>query len=194
MHDAQGEYAKAEPLYARALKMREGLYPKARFPQGHPELAVSLSNLAALHAAREEYAKAEPLFHQALDMYTASATALAASSPEATALNYVLSVPLVRDAYLSTTIHLPKLDVYPAVWQSKAALSRVYERRHLAILAASSKESRELWNAILALERRREAILLAPFTATKVTDRDKQLDEIDEAARRRSICCRCCPR
>jgi len=53
---AEAQYAKAEPLYGRALAIRE----KALGP-GHTDLAQSLSNLAVLYQAQGQYAKAEPL-------------------------------------------------------------------------------------------------------------------------------------
>ena len=55
-----GDYAKAEPLYRRALAICE----KALGPE-HPDTAVSLNNLAELYNAMGDYAKAEPLFQRA---------------------------------------------------------------------------------------------------------------------------------
>ncbi len=57
---AQGDYARAEPLYARALGIRE----KALGPE-HPEVARSLQNLAFLYQAKGDYARAEPLLTRA---------------------------------------------------------------------------------------------------------------------------------
>jgi CHAT domain-containing protein len=185
LHDSRGEYAKAESHYARALRMREGLYPPARYPQGHPELASSIHHRAALHQAQGENAKAEPLFRRALQMYAASAAALAASASEATALNYLASLPLTRDGYLSVTRPPHEADTYPAVWQSKAALSRLYERRHLAVLAASSNEARSLWEGVLARRRERERLLLASADPAKAQARDRRLGEIDEEIRQK---------
>ena len=182
---AQDDYAKAEPLYVSALEMRERLYPKTRYSQGHPHLAMSLGNLAGLHCAQSEYAKAEPLLRRALRMYSDSAVSLAAFSPEATALNYLASQPMARDGYLSATLRLPKTDAYAAVWQTKAALSRVYERRHLAVLAATSKEARELWDDVLSLKRERERLLLAPADPARAKARDARLEAIDEAIRKK---------
>jgi tetratricopeptide (TPR) repeat protein len=59
----QGAYEKAEPLYARALDIRE----KALGPM-HPDVATSLNNLAILYQARGAYARAEPLLVRALDI------------------------------------------------------------------------------------------------------------------------------
>ena len=56
-----GDYAKAEPLLQRALKIRE----KALGPE-HPDTATSLNNLAALYRDMGDYAKAEPLYQRAL--------------------------------------------------------------------------------------------------------------------------------
>jgi CHAT domain-containing protein len=183
LHEAQGEYSKAEALYARALKMNEALYPPTRYPQGHPDLALSINNLALLHKGQGEYGKAEPLLARALRMYQSSAAALAATAAEATALNYLSSLPLSRDGYLTVTRHLPKTDAYLAVWQSKAALSRIYEARHLAVLAADSPQARSLWQSLLSLRRERETLLLAPVNPARAKERDKRLEAIDEDIR-----------
>ena len=56
-----GEYAKAEPLFQEALRIRQ----KVLGPE-HPDTATSLNNLAVLYQDMGEYAKAEPLFQEAL--------------------------------------------------------------------------------------------------------------------------------
>jgi tetratricopeptide (TPR) repeat protein len=63
-----GKLAEATKVFAAVRKMREGLYPKGRYPQGHPDLAQSLYNLAFLHQARGDYPKAEPLYRRAVEM------------------------------------------------------------------------------------------------------------------------------
>ncbi len=62
-------YGKAEPFYRDALEMRKRLYPPDKYPDGHPDLAWSLSNLGLLLQVRGEYGKAEPYYRDALDMY-----------------------------------------------------------------------------------------------------------------------------
>ena len=57
----QGRYAEAEPLYKRALAIRE----KALGPD-HPDVGTSLNNLAELYRAQGRYAEAEPLYKRAL--------------------------------------------------------------------------------------------------------------------------------
>jgi len=56
-----GDYAKAEPLYQRALKINE----KALGPD-HPTTAQALHNLALLYYSMGDYAKAEPFYQRAL--------------------------------------------------------------------------------------------------------------------------------
>ncbi len=187
LYHGQGEYAKAERWYSRALKMTEALYTRDRFPLVHADLASTLNNLAFLHHSRREFAKAEPLLRRAIRMFCDAASGLAASAPEATALNYLASQPLARDVYLTATLHLPEVDAYPAVWQTKAALSRVAQRRHLAVLAVSSKEARGMWDAVLSLKRERERLLLAAIEKAadkaKIEARDKRLDDIEKGIR-----------
>ena len=54
LYYTQGRYAEAEPLYKRALTIRE----KA-LGSGHPDVAESLNNLAELYRAQGRYADAE---------------------------------------------------------------------------------------------------------------------------------------
>ena len=61
MYQNQGAYAKAEPLYLRALAIRE----KALGPD-RPDTATSLKNLGYLYKEHGSYSKAEPLLQRAL--------------------------------------------------------------------------------------------------------------------------------
>ena len=56
-----GQYAKAEPLYQRSLKIRE-----SKLGPDHPDVAQSLNNLATLYQDMGQYAKAEPLYQRSL--------------------------------------------------------------------------------------------------------------------------------
>jgi tetratricopeptide (TPR) repeat protein len=60
LHDS-GDFARAEPLYRRALAIDE----KALGPE-HPDVAISLNNLASLSKDKGDYAGAEPLLRRAL--------------------------------------------------------------------------------------------------------------------------------
>jgi tetratricopeptide (TPR) repeat protein len=57
----QGKYAEAEPLFQRALRIRE----KALGPD-HTDVATVLNNLALLYDHQSKYASAEPLYERAL--------------------------------------------------------------------------------------------------------------------------------
>ncbi len=57
----RGQYIEAEPLFQRALHIRE----QALGPD-HPEVALSLNNLANLYREQGKYAEAEPLYQRAL--------------------------------------------------------------------------------------------------------------------------------
>jgi tetratricopeptide (TPR) repeat protein len=56
-----GDYAKAEPLFTRALTIWE----QALGPE-HPDVALGLHDLAGLYRTQEKYAKAEPLLQRVL--------------------------------------------------------------------------------------------------------------------------------
>jgi CHAT domain-containing protein len=67
LYDAQGQYARAEPLFERALKIREAALGENRL-----DVANSLTNLAGLYASQGQYARAEPLFERALQIFEAT--------------------------------------------------------------------------------------------------------------------------
>jgi tetratricopeptide (TPR) repeat protein len=58
----------ATKLLQEALEVRRKLYPRERYPQGHPDLARSLNNLGFLLHARGEYDQALDYYRQALHM------------------------------------------------------------------------------------------------------------------------------
>jgi CHAT domain-containing protein/tetratricopeptide (TPR) repeat protein len=64
----RGDYAGAEGFYRRALAMCEKLYPRERYPQGHPDLALCLNNLGLLLSDRGDDSRAEALLRRALAM------------------------------------------------------------------------------------------------------------------------------
>jgi CHAT domain-containing protein len=174
---ARGDIAGAEPHYRDGLAMYQKLYTKDQYPQGHRDLADSLSNLGGLLYHRGDLAGAEPLVHEALAMNQNQTTTLSFSVSEVQALNFVATLPRNRDAYLSITRRLPDApaaSAYALVWQSKAALTRVYQQRQLALLADANQEARSRWQTLLGLRRQRELLLLAPAPADS-TARDQEI-------------------
>ncbi len=63
----QGNNTEAEPLYRRALEIRE-----KQLGPNHPDVAQSLNNLAELLRAQGNYAEAEPLYRRALEIFEKS--------------------------------------------------------------------------------------------------------------------------
>jgi tetratricopeptide (TPR) repeat protein len=60
----RGRYREAEPLYVEVVKT-----VSAFLPEGHPNIAISLGNLALLYNTQGRYSEAEPLFVEALEIY-----------------------------------------------------------------------------------------------------------------------------
>ncbi|HIP30850.1 MAG TPA: tetratricopeptide repeat protein, partial [Sulfurospirillum arcachonense] len=61
LYNEVGEYAKALPLYEKALTTHQNI-----LGEEHPSTATSYNNLAALYESMGEYAKALPLYEKAL--------------------------------------------------------------------------------------------------------------------------------
>ena len=65
LYGAQGQYAKAEPLYHRAL----AIWEKALGPE-QPNVALNLNNLGALYRQQGQSAEAEPLLKRSLAIWS----------------------------------------------------------------------------------------------------------------------------
>jgi CHAT domain-containing protein/tetratricopeptide (TPR) repeat protein len=178
---AQGWLSAAEPLYREALAMYQRLYPAEKYPAGHPYLAQTLNNLASLLLEdRGRPAAAEPLCREALAIYRRLAEEYALGRSEGETLNFLATMPLTLDVYLSVTDRpgAEPFAVYDVLWQAKAATSRVYQHRHLATRAATaSPKVRKVWDELSGLRRQRADLLLAvqPGDPETRTARDKQL-------------------
>jgi CHAT domain-containing protein len=174
-HESAGEYGKAEPLFKEALGMRRDLF-KEQCPRGHPDLARSLTNMAFLHTVTGERDKAAPLCLEALNVSRNLLLAYAGFASEAEALNYLQIQPTVRDGLLSTTRRSPDAaPVYEALWDGRAALTRLQERRHRDLLA-----SRDPATAALADELRRTRLTLAHHLLAPAPDSAKRRDAVNE--------------
>jgi len=105
LYQVQGAYPKAEPLYVRALDIRE----KALGPM-HPDVAICLNNLALLYRAQGAYPKAEPLYVRALDILE---KALGPMHPDvAQSLNNLAVLYQVQGAYpKAEPLYVRALDI-----------------------------------------------------------------------------------
>ena len=67
----QGDFRGAREHYERCLVMRQALYPKEKYPQGHVDLGISLGNLGSLSLLEGDYPQGLALIRQALATYEA---------------------------------------------------------------------------------------------------------------------------
>jgi CHAT domain-containing protein/Tfp pilus assembly protein PilF len=159
----QGAYDRAEPIYREALAMWRRLFPQEKFPAGHPELARGLTALGYALQSRGDHARAEPLLSEALAMFQGLALRYADSASEAEALNHVAALPRSRDAFLSVTRHLPAdLAAYDRLWESRASLTRLLERRHHDRVASRDDQVRDLARQLAEARQRLAYVLLNP--------------------------------
>jgi CHAT domain-containing protein len=162
LHLAAGEYAKAEALCREGLGMCRALFPEDNYPNGHPVLATSINNLAFVHLTVGEDAKAEPLFRETLEMHRQLLLRYADLAAEAESWNYLETQPPIRDALLCASLHLPKASVYEAVWESRAALTRLQERRHRDFMANRDPDTAALANQLRLTRLSLAGLLLKP--------------------------------
>jgi CHAT domain-containing protein/Tfp pilus assembly protein PilF len=73
IYEAKGDYARAEPLYQRALAIYSKLSNTAQLQDTRNaatgNVATTLNNLAELYKNRGEFARAEPLYQRALEIW-----------------------------------------------------------------------------------------------------------------------------
>ncbi|MFP3295900.1 MAG: tetratricopeptide repeat protein, partial [Caldisphaera sp.] len=63
LYDFNGCYKEAEPLFKQALEIKRKIHG-----ENHPDVALTLDNLAELYVEEGKYDEAEPLFKQALEI------------------------------------------------------------------------------------------------------------------------------
>jgi CHAT domain-containing protein/tetratricopeptide (TPR) repeat protein len=171
----QGQYRDAESLYREALVVNRRLHSR----WDHPSLAVNLSNLAEALRALEQYADAEPLYREALAMALALARAYAAEGSEGNALTFSSTGPPARDGFLANARRkkTTPVTVYSEVWSSKAAITRVSERRALAARAAAAdRKVVALLDQITDRRRQRADLLLATIPTDVATCKERDAD------------------
>jgi CHAT domain-containing protein len=163
LHRAAGHYARAEPFYREALAMCRALYPKERFPAGHPDLVRGLHNLGVLHHFAGQHARAAPLYREALAINGKLVRQFADLAAEAESGNFAETQPLTRDFLLSNSRHLPKsAAAYEALWDGRALLTRVQERRHRDLLASADRATAALAAELRQTRRSLARLLLSP--------------------------------
>jgi CHAT domain-containing protein/tetratricopeptide (TPR) repeat protein len=178
--EGRGNLAAAEPVYGEALAMAGDLYPPALYPEGHPNALIVLTNVAQFWERRGRYARAAPLARQALAGYRAQVARRAGVAAEAEALNFIASLPRVRDCYLACTAKLTEDPaVYEAVWDTKAALTRVLEARHRDSMAGADPAARDLARRLR--EARRDLARLALAPAADAAAHARRLKELTDA-------------
>ena len=128
-YESQGAYAQAEPWCEQCLSAA-----RRRFGESHPDVAMSLNNLAFVYESQGRYDEAEPLFVSALEMRKAL---LGESHPDlATSLNnlaglyesqgrYDEAEPLFVSALEMTKSLLG--ESHPSVAQSLNNLALIYD-------------------------------------------------------------------
>jgi CHAT domain-containing protein/Tfp pilus assembly protein PilF len=179
--DELGNSKDAEPLYRDALAMRRRLYP-----EGHRDVATSLSNLGALYHARGEPGKAEPFLTEALALHRKLTDDYAKDRSEGETLTLAASLAPLRDSVISVAIDrgAEPATVYATVWRSKAAITRLYEERHLrARAAATDPNAAGILVELAEIRRQRSDLLLAPASPDTET-RQKQATALKALAQR----------
>jgi CHAT domain-containing protein len=152
----------AETLFKEALQTCRTLYPTAHFPNGHPELAVSIMHLGALYFVSGQYGRAEPLLKERLEMYLRLADAYLSTASEAESMNFLATQPRARDDFLSTTRRLPPDPAgYDTLWQGRAPLYRLLQRRRLDLAAARDPKAEDLYARLATARRHLSSALLS---------------------------------
>ena len=124
----QGAYARVEPLYEEALRIR-----REALGARHPHVATSLNNLGALWWNRGDYAKAETYYAQALDVRR---DALGARQPDTASTMVDLA-----DCYVARGSHAAAVELY---LEALPVLIKAKGEGHPAVAACRSKLERAL--------------------------------------------------
>src|SRR5262249_23306202 len=139
-----GQADKALSCYERAVEMCEKLYPVKTFPDGHPDLARSLTSFGVEFNLLGQPDKALSCYERAMQMYARLLDREAATAPESEALALAASFPESRTFFLFTSGRVKAADAatYAALWPTRAAVTRILQRRHAAALLSDADRER----------------------------------------------------
>ena len=176
-HQVQGQYEEAPPLYEEALAISRRLYPDARFPNGHPRLIKNLTDVGGLWGTLGKPDKALPYFEEAFTLDQRWLDHQIATASEEDAISYVRRNPELPRFYLSASrlVSGTETRAYGYVWDMKAKVARVLERRHVVARAAKTENAAKIAR-LRTLRLRTEALL--QDTALKPAERDRQLADL----------------
>jgi CHAT domain-containing protein len=179
---ATGQYGRALAHHDRALAMCQKLYPEIQYPEGHPLLTRNLSDRGFILQHKGESDKALPYLERALATARKYAAREIAAAPEAQALAHLHSLLPTRDHYLSAAVQRgqPGVTSYQQVWDDKAALMRLQQRRHGAVLIARGKSDKahEKYEQLTDARQHVNRLLVDPGKDLKY--RDKRLAELTD--------------
>src|SRR5262249_52682367 len=153
------------PVMRDGLAMWRQLYPKERFPDGHPHLAVSLNNLGNLLWSRGELAQAEPFSRDALAMHQSLAAAFADRANEAGAITYLASLPGTADSFPGVPAEMKEADparTHALLWQGRAAVTRAVQSRQRLFRGLGDDRDRQKLQELLEVRRQLATLILAP--------------------------------
>jgi tetratricopeptide (TPR) repeat protein len=187
--ELMGRYEPALGYCEQALAMNRRLYPQPQYPEGYPYLARSLGNLGFVLQSMGRYELAVSYFEQELAMYARLARALGDLATEPEALAFQRSLPPALDELLSASQGQPALvdRAWPRVWTSRAAIARMTEARHDALVTVDLTGPVQEQVGVLLGTRRQLAHLLlqAPSTGPKArAERDRRVRELAETRER----------
>ncbi|HEV3144657.1 MAG TPA: CHAT domain-containing tetratricopeptide repeat protein [Gemmataceae bacterium] len=174
-----GRYQEAKGYIERGLATYRKQYPPENFPAGHIDLASCLCNLSLLASAMGQREKALEYAAEAMKMQRQLIDRDIAIASESEALTLIQSLRFLRDFYLSAAATVKGADdaAYREVWDSKAAATRVLERRHAAARLAGNEAAPKLAQL---RDVRRQIERLIQNSALTGAERDKRLAELGD--------------
>jgi CHAT domain-containing protein/tetratricopeptide (TPR) repeat protein len=164
----------ARPKYEEALAMYETLFPDTKNAEILSKRAFMSSALGLLLLKAGEPGQALPHLERATAILREITDRAIADASEEDALAMLRATPTVRDNYLSAAGAVPGQEdaAYRVVWDTKAAVTRVLERRAAQVRAAGTEQVNRLARL---REVRRQIETLLRSNSPKIEERDRQL-------------------
>ncbi|HMW03218.1 MAG TPA: CHAT domain-containing protein, partial [Acidobacteriota bacterium] len=186
LYKARGDDQQAEPLYQRALTIRE-----KTFGPNHTEVAQSLNNLARLYQDRGDYQQAKPLYQRVLTIYEKS---LGPEHPNTAVCLHNLATLYAADGQLAQAIHyrvrcndtserdLMHNLITGSENQKALYLKKTvgYTDQTISLHLQSAPQSIEAQRAALAVVLRRKGRALDAMTMAIETLRQQQSPEVQK--------------
>jgi CHAT domain-containing protein len=173
---AERDYPQAIEYHRQSLVVRQALFPRSKFPNGHPSVANALRDLGTVYLDSGDPDQAFALLKESVAIEHALGEAFAGGTSEAQLLNLAAKKFQSLGPLLESWAQLnrPAEDVYSHVWLRHGFVARVTTDRQCELRDLARNSTSELYEQYLAARQDLARALLVSLTDDSELNQDRR--------------------